>query len=289
MRNLDIDLLRTLVVAADLGSFARAAERLGRTQAAISLQMRRLEDRVGKPLLRREGRRSVLTENGERLLEHARRLVRMNDEAVADLSAKALAGTVRLGLPQDVLDTSLPQVLGRFAQDHPGVVVDLRVDRNIELLERLGRGRLDLALVFAPLDASDGERIAKLPMAWIASRGFRYQRGATLPLAVFEPPCVFRSPAVTALEKAGIRWRLAMTSPSLAGLWAGVRARLGVTVRAPLAVPPDLVVLGREARLPRLPVAQLVLHAGREEGSPAVQHLRALLREALRELIPSGR
>src|SRR5437899_1601871 len=154
MHNLDLDLLRTLVVATELGSFARAAEHLGRTQSALSLQMRRLEERIGKPLLRKEGRNSVLTETGERVLEYAQRLVQLNDEALASLSARSLSGSVRLGMPQDFVDSSLPTVLGRFAREHPAVAIDLRVDRNMVLLDRLQRGRLDLALVFAASGAS---------------------------------------------------------------------------------------------------------------------------------------
>ena len=144
--NLDLDVLRTFVVGLDLGSYARAAERLGRSQSAISLQLRKLEEQTGQALLRKQGRGLVPTEAGEVMLAYARRLLDLNDEAVAALKEPLLEGWVRLGLPQDFAEDWLPEVLGQFARAYPGVRVEVRVDRNSMLLEHLGRGELDLAL-----------------------------------------------------------------------------------------------------------------------------------------------
>src|SRR5262249_42036725 len=130
LTNLDLDVLRTFVTGLDLGSFAKAAERLGRSQSAISLQLRRLEETTGQTLLRKHGRGLALTHEGEIMLGYARRLLELNDEAVAALKKPSLEGHVRLGLPPDFAETWLPDVLGRFARAHPNVQVEARVDNN---------------------------------------------------------------------------------------------------------------------------------------------------------------
>ena len=146
--NLDMDVLRSFVTGIDLGSFAKAAVRLGRSPSAISLQLRKLEDQVGCPLLRRNGRGLALTEPGEMLLGYARRMLDLNDAAVSAVAAPALTGWVRLGLPQDVSETGLPAVLARFARLHPAVRVEAHVERDAVLRAEVEAGRLDLALVW---------------------------------------------------------------------------------------------------------------------------------------------
>src|SRR5215467_5845315 len=150
--NLDLDVLRTFVTGLDLGSYAKAADRLGRSQSAISL------------LLRKQGRGLALTQEGEIMLGYARRLLELNDEAVAALKQPSLQGQVRLGLQPDFAETWLPDVLGRFARAHPGVHVEARVDRNTALLDALGRGELDLTLAWhgGEAPASHTEHLAWL-------------------------------------------------------------------------------------------------------------------------------
>jgi DNA-binding transcriptional LysR family regulator len=280
LTNLDMDVLRTLAVAMELGSFARAAERLGRTQSAVSLQMRRLEAQFGQPLLRKQGRGVALTEAGDVALRYARRILELNDDAVSALKGLAIAGTVRLGVHQDFAEAALPAVLARFARAHPAVRIEAQVERNAVLVDRLAHGRLDLALVFG-MSAPQVSGIAtvaagELAMAWIAARG--YAPDAPLPLILFEAPCVFRDAALAALERARVPWRLALTSPSLAGLWAAADAGLGVTVRTRIGLPDRLAPL--ESGLPALPRVPLSLHTTAEP-SPAVARLRDILLEEL--------
>ena len=181
--NLDMDVLRSFAVGIDLGSFAKAASRLGRSPSAISLQLRKLEDQVGQQLVQKHGRGLVLTEAGEMMLGYARRLLDLNDAAVSALGSPALTGSVRIGLPQDFAETWLPETLGRFARLHPGVRIDAHVDRNAILRPCLEAGELDLALLWDEDGVErDGTVIGTLPMAWIGpTPRHRTERGPSTP------------------------------------------------------------------------------------------------------------
>jgi DNA-binding transcriptional LysR family regulator len=286
LANLDMDVLRTLAVAMDLGGFARAAERLGRSQSAVSLQMRKLEDRVGRPLFRRAGRRLALTDAGDVVLDYARRILTLNDEAVAVARGISVEGSVRLGVPQDFGDTWLPAVLARFTRAHPSVVIEARVDRSNKLTERIAQDSLDLALLWGNRPArSNTVAVGRLPMAWIGLKGYACPRRERIPLALFESPCLFRQPGIEALERAKRPWRLAFTSPSLGGLWAAATAGLGVTVRTALGVPAPLTTLERESGLPKLPPIELSLYTRDANPSQAVARLRQIVLEELGAVI----
>ena len=281
LANLDMDVLRTLAVAMDLGGFSKAAERLGRSQSAVSLQMRRLEERVGRPLFRREGRGLALTDVGDVVLSYARQILELNDQAVAAARGIAIGGSVRFGVPQDFGDSWLPGVLARFSRAHPSVLIEVRVDRANKLVERIAEGGLDLALMWGNPSVANTVTVQRLPMVWIGLKGYAVPRGDTVPLALFESPCVFRQPGVEALERTHRPWRLAFTSPSLSGLWAAAAAGLGVTVRTPLGLPSPLAVLGKSSGLPKLPQIALSLYTAQAEPSQAVARLREILIEEL--------
>lgn len=281
LANLDIDVLRTLAVAMDLGGFSKAAERLGRSQSAVSLQMRRLEERVGRPLFRREGRGLALTDAGDVVLGYARQILELNDQAVAAARGIAIGGSVRFGVPQDFGDSWLPGVLARFSRAHPSVLIEARVDRANKLVERIAEGGLDLALMWGNPSVANTVTVQRLPMVWIGPKGYAVPKGAAVPLALFESPCVFRQPAVEALERTQRPWRLAFTSPSLSGLWAAAVAGLGVTVRTTLGLPSPLAVLGKCGNLPKLPQIALSLYTAQPEPPQAVARLREILIEEL--------
>ncbi|MCC6471250.1 MAG: LysR family transcriptional regulator [Alphaproteobacteria bacterium] len=280
--NLDLDLLRTLATGVELGSFARAATRLGRTQSAVSLQLRRLEDQVGRKLVRRQGRGLALTPAGETMLAYARKLLALNDEALSCVTGAAVAGTVRLGLGQDFAETWLPRALAKFAADHPGVRLDLRIDRSAHVIEGVMRGRLDLGLAFTDAPA-DARTVAAVRPHWVGRNAISWRKDAPLPLVLFEPPCIFNRAGTTALDRAGIPWRIAVTSPSLAGLWAAVDAGLGVTVRPEISMPAHRKGIGRVAGMPALPAVRLALFMGESEPARPVAMLEAILRNVLRE------
>jgi DNA-binding transcriptional LysR family regulator len=290
LTNLDIDVLRTLAAAMDLGGFGRAAERMGRSQSAVSLQMRRLEERVGRPLFCRQGRKLMLTDAGSVVLDYARRILELNDQAVAVARGISIDGSLRFGVPQDFGDTWLPGVLARFTRTHPSVLIEARVDRTHKLVERTAKGGLDLALLWgASPPLPNAVRVGRVPMAWIGPRGYAIPRGEKIPLALFEAPCVFRQPGVEALERARRPWRLAFTSPSLTGLWAAAAAGLGITIRTPLGVPAALAVLDRSSGLPKLPSIELSLCAAEANPPQAVARLREILLDELRGAISGSR
>lgn len=288
--SLNIDFLRTLVVATDLGGFGRAAAALGRSQSAVSLQMRKLEELVGRPLFRKEGRSLGLTETGDMVLGYARRILALNDEVFATARGLAIEGSVRFGVPQDFGDAWLPGVLARFNRAHPGVMIEARVDRTDRLVQGIQKGALDLALVWGNSPAApQATPVGRLPMAWIGAKDYRHAPDSRVALAVFEPPCVFRQPAVEALEQARIPWRLAFASPSLAGLWAAAEAGLGITVRTAFGLPPQLSVLGAASGLPQLPDIGLALHTAAEKTTPAVIRLREILLDELSGAIAAAK
>ncbi|WP_027683157.1 LysR substrate-binding domain-containing protein [Rhizobium leguminosarum] len=291
----DLDVLRTFSTGMELGNFAKAAERLGRSTSAVSAQLKKLEEQAGTPIFRKAGRGLALTDAGETMLGYARRLLELNDEAAAAVHSVELEGWVRLGLQEDFGETLLPDVLGRFARAHPKVRIEARVVRNAELLERVTSGKLDLALAW-----SDGtltahcERIGEVPMRWIGPAegqpGWQAASGEPMPLASLEAPCLLRSAATKALDEAGISWRLAFVSPSLGGLWAATAAGLGLTIRTPIGLPAKVRPLVPETiGLPDLPKLGLVLHRAEAEPQPAAARLAELVLQsvhgALREVL----
>lgn len=291
LTNLDMDALRSFAVGVEAGSFAQAADRLGRSTSAVSAQLKKLEDQVGTPLMRKVGRGLTPTEGGAVLLSYARRLLNLNDEAVSAVRGPELEGWIRLGIQEDFGETVLPQVLGRFARAHPRVRVEGRIARNNELLDKIGSGHLDLALAWDDGSASPSERIASLPLCWLGAVDdqppWHPGENEPLPLAVLEAPCVLRDIACSCLDKQGIAWRVAFVSPSLGGLWAATAAGLGVALRTPFGRPPGVGVLDPDASgLPQLPSLGLsLLYSGKNE-SPISDHLAKIIRHALGEALP---
>ncbi|MDB6102275.1 MAG: regulatory protein, partial [Gammaproteobacteria bacterium] len=285
--NLDMDILRTFVTGFELGSFARAAHRLGRSQSAVSTQLRKLEEQVGQPLVKKSGRKLVLTTAGESLLSYAKRILELNDDAVDVIRGSDVEGWVRLGLPQDFAESWLPAILRRFARAHPKVRAEVQVDRGAHLVEKTIKGELDIALIWGnPGDGPHAERVADLPITWIGRPdwpGAHSFGSEPLPLVAFVPPCCFRSAGIAALDKAGIPWRVTFASPSLSGLWAAAEAGLGITLRTAISMPKTLSALNPvEAGLPCLPSISLTLHRANEEPNAAVGRLTDILLETIR-------
>ncbi|MFP5456266.1 LysR substrate-binding domain-containing protein [Rhizorhabdus sp.] len=262
-RNLDLDLLRCFVTIADAGSFTRAGERLGRTQSTISLQVKRLEDLLGRSLIHRTSRSLQLTSEGQRLLGTARKLLLLNDKAVAEIFEPDIAGAVRLGVPEDFATAHLPAVLAQFTEAHPLVELEVTCDLTLNLLERFHSGAFDLVLVKRePTLATTtvgGMRVWREPLVWVARDRSAADGKETLPLIVSPQPCVYRKRAIDALEAQGRPWRIAYTSTSLAGAQAAVRAGLGVTVLPREMVPDTLLPVGPEAGLPALADTEIAL------------------------------
>lgn len=279
----DLDVLRTFVTGVELDSFAKAAERLGRSTSAVSAQLKKLEDQVGAPVLARSGRGLALTPLGELLLSHARRLLDLNDEIFGHLHGTRAQGTLRLGVQEDFGEHLLSEVLQRFTGVYPSINLEVRVGRSAELLPLIDSARLDVALTWdTGVSTPWAMRLGHTPMQWIGRRDgdFAPCPTAPLPLVLFEAPCVLRSAAIQALDAAGIPWRIALTSPSVAGLWAAVSAGLGVTLRTRVGLPAQLRVL---EQMPAMPMIGYVLHRAQEHGGPAVDYLAQITQQALGE------
>ncbi|MEE8536142.1 MAG: LysR substrate-binding domain-containing protein [Kiloniellales bacterium] len=256
---LDSELLRTFLAIAEGGSFTRAAEAVHRTQSAVSMQVKRLEDSIGQPLFRRSGRGVTLTPSGEALLPKARRIVRLLNEAAASLSAEALAGPVSIGVPEEYGSNLLPAILGRFAAVHPGVQVTVRCEPSDGYATAVERGELDLAVVTAePGDPEDGVLLHD-PIEWVASEAHGAHELDPLPLAMFDRGCWWRHRALEALEEAGRPYRVAYTSASVAGVQAAVSSGLAVAVLGRSTLPPGVRTLGGHEGFPALPVSKLAL------------------------------
>lgn len=304
----DLDVLRSFSTGIALGSYARAADRLGRSTSAVSAQLKKPEAQAGTVLFRKAGRGLELTDAGETLLAYAHRMLELNEEAGAAMRGADLQGWVRLGLQEDFGETLLPAVLGRFARAHPKVRIEACVARSAELRERLELRQLDLALAW---DAGDqpmsphAERVARLPLQWIGPRSpdmldaawwtERERRGSgarnskskskePLPLVLLDAPCPLRDIVTAALDRAGVPWRHAFTSASLAALWAAASAGLGLTVRTPFGLPSHVRGIDRGAvGLPALPQMSLALYRAQATAEAPVSRLATLLLEAVRQ------
>ena len=253
---LDLDQLRTFVAIVETGSFTKAAEVVFKTQSAVSMQMRRLEERIGKPVFARDGRASRLTEEGERLLGYARRMVRLNDETVAAFDDTELSGAVRLGTPDDYADRFLPEVLARFARSNPRVEVSVICDQSSELIKQARNGELDLAIV-THCGEANVDIIRQESLLWVASSHHGTEQQEILPLALSKPPCRWRQAAVEALTGAGRRYRILYQSANSTATAAAVTAGLAVTVLAESALRPGMRVLSEAEGFPRLPMCDI--------------------------------
>ena len=283
---IDPDLLRAFVLVAEGGSVTRAAERVGRTQSAVSMQMKRLEDTLGRPLLARTPRGLAPTPHGVWLLERARAMLAVNDEIITGFHAPPLIGHVRLGAPDDYALRWLPRILARFAETHPAVEVDVVCLNSAALAGRLTEGEVDLTLLTEGNTprGHEAEEVWRGPLLWVGSAAHAAHRADPLPVALSHIGCTWRSAALDALEKAGRAARIRYTSQTQTGCFAVALAGLAVTVSTPGVLPDGLVWLGEADGLPKLPDTRLFLASGpAAEDSPAADALRLRIIAGFRE------
>jgi len=228
--NLPTNLLRSFVAIVDTGSMLNASERVFVTQSALSLQIKRLEELLQQSLFHRDGRRLSLTSAGELMLDYARKVLSLHDEAVSAVSAGQFAGPARIGMVQDYAEMMLSGLLARFAELHPDALIYSRIAGTAELLSLLENRQLDIVLGFAANNDPNG--ITTAPMSWYGKP--ELLAGGTIPLAVLETPCRFREAAIRSLEDAGRSYRITVETPNLTTLRAAVTAGLGITCRTHL-------------------------------------------------------
>lgn len=257
--DIDVDLLRAFLAVVDGESFTAAARALNRTQSAVSMQIKRLELIAGGPLFERSSRRVELTRRGEALAGYARRMVALNDEALERLRDDVLGGVVRLGAIEDYAVQALPPMLASFMSAHPNVAIEMETGFSPSLLERLGE-TFDVVLAMHPHGSGRGEVVRSERAVWAGSRQHSSHEAPVLPLALHPPGCQFRQAALTSLDRAKRRWRLAYVCQSHSALEAVVQTGLAVTVTKAGTLPRGLTTFGEAQGLPALPSFEVAVH-----------------------------
>jgi len=282
MHDVDTSVLRTFLALAETGSFSRTGVLVGRSQSAVSEQIRKLEDMFGRVLLERTTRHVRLTAEGEKFLQHARAMVAQADAMLARFRAPDIEGEVRFGSPEDFASAYLPDILGVFAAAHPAVELHVTCQLTLPLVEDFEAGEQDLIIV-----QQDPERrypssrpLWRERLVWVAAASLTpifsdATRGRPLPLVLSPSPCVYRNRATRTLEGAGVTWSGVFTSPSFAGQAAAVRAGLGYAVMPRAMVPPELSVLRDWPELAEVEIALL----GQARLSPAAAALAGFIEE----------
>lgn len=256
---IDVDQLRTFIAIAETGSFTKAADVVHKTQSAVSMQMKRLEERLQKPIFARDGRASRLTEDGERLLDYARRIVKLNLEAIAAFAGPELAGSVRLGVPDDYADRYLPEIMARFSRAYPGVELTVICEPTSDLLERIELNELDLAIITTCDGQRPSEAFRRERLLWVTSNRHPTHREDILPLALGRQTCGWRRLALECLERVDRPHRLLYTSSNAGAVAAAVLAGLAVSVLPESGLRPGMRVLSPADGFPELPHCRIGL------------------------------
>jgi DNA-binding transcriptional LysR family regulator len=259
---LDLDQLQTFCVIADCGSFTEASRRIHKTQSAVSMQIKRLEERLGQTLLLRDGRTVSLTAEGDELYSRARRMLRINAEIIDLFSNDDLAGNIRFGVPDDYAVKLLPAILSSFQRTHPKIMVDVRCMPSEELLEGMKAGRFDLIVFTQGTMHEFGELFRTEPMHWVASHGGMALNTDPVPLACGPQSCCWRANAIDALNRAGLDYRIAYTSSNATAISSAVMSDLAIGILPESALQPGMRVVKDVKSLPRLPDAQIALMRG---------------------------
>jgi DNA-binding transcriptional LysR family regulator len=273
MRNLDIELLRTFVAVVERESFAAAAASVCRTPSAVTQQMQRLEAFMGKPLFERIGRGKRPTPDGIKLLDHARRLLAINDEVCMAVAGTVVAGEIRLGAPHDITDSILPNLLAHCSRLFPELRIAIHVGRSPDLLQALRQGEIDMTVAAREAPELRGLTLRTSPIVWMCASNYRHDSERPLPLIVAAEPSFFRRVAIDHLERAAIPWHITYSSSTVVGVRAAVRAGLGVTARSVEMLGSDLRVVGDDTALPRLPDISFRLYLSSTSTNPLARRL----------------
>jgi DNA-binding transcriptional LysR family regulator len=264
---IDVDQLRTFIAIAECGSFTRAAEHVNKTQSAVSMQMKRLEERLNREIFTRDGRASKLTEDGQRLLDYARRIIKLNMETVAAFSDTGLSGRVRLGVPDDYADRYLPEIMARFSRAYPGVELSVLCEPSVDLIHRIDSGELDLAIITNTRGHRAAETFRRERLLWVTSNRHPTHLETPLPLALGRPNCAWRRTATDCLDSVGKPYRLLYSSSNAGAVAAAVLSGLAVSVLAESGLRPGMRVLSAADGFPELPPCQIGLVRNSRESS----------------------
>jgi len=278
--HLDSDLLRTFVAVAETGNFTRAAEQVGRTQSAVSMQVKRLEEMVGAALFDRGSRGVSLTQRGQDLVINARRIVSLIEETAASLKAKPLDGPVRIGIPEEYSYSILSRALGTFSKLHPKVEITVRYAHSASQMAALEAGELDLAVVFEWQDFSDGEILMRDPTVWVTSNVHLQHEETPLPVALYNRAGWCKDFALKSLEDRGHAYRVAYTSDTTGGLKLAVASGLAIAPVSRSNIPPDCRELAVADGFGDIDASNVVLHRAPGAQSDAITGMAEAIREA---------
>ncbi len=284
--NLDVDLLKTFLAIADTGSFTRAADDVHKTQSAVSMQMKRLEELIGQPLFVRDGRQSRFTRDGERLVDYARRITALNDEVVATFAKPEITGTIRFGTPDDYADRFLPEILARFARTHPQVTVDVECVTSSHLFERVKRGELDLSVVTHSCDIMTDEPMRRERLVWVTSQRHCTHEAEVVPLAVSSSGCDWRAKVLKSLDGQNRKYRIAYSSANSNAVNAAVLQGLAVGAVPELCVRSGMRVLTSKDGFPDLGTFDIGLVRKPGKSNSAIEALAKHVTQSLSNLQP---
>jgi DNA-binding transcriptional LysR family regulator len=260
VRNIDTALLRTFTAVAGTSGMTSAGHLLNLTQAAVSQQIKRLEDTFGRQLFERSRRGLRLTSSGERLLGKAKRAVALNDEIWAEMIASAHTGNVRLGMPEDLVSAYLPSILSGFSTAHPQVQISIVCNSSAQLLSALGTGEVDLALTTELACGADGESLASERLVWVGAIGGEAHLRRPIPLSIGTAACAFRPCVMRALDNAQIEWRPVSEIANMEAMYTPVRIDIAITAMLASTIPSGVEVLGTGSGLPPLPLLSITLY-----------------------------
>ncbi|MCF7980727.1 MAG: LysR family transcriptional regulator [Pseudomonadales bacterium] len=253
MKNLPMDVLRSFVTVAELRGFTQAGELLGRSQPAISLQIKRLEEMVGSPLLKRSGQQLDLTLAGRQLFDYAKKILALNDEALAQFIKPMVSGRIHFGIPSEFATALLPKIVGRFAQSYPSVTLEVTCDLSKNLLNPKSGQHFDLVLALHDNpNAKRSDLIKVEELVWVTSTDHQAHLLPTVPLIAAPEGCIYRHRGINALKKIHQPWRIVYTIPDLTGIQAAIEEGLGVTVLAKSTVPDNLQIIKPSDKFPKL-------------------------------------
>lgn len=283
--DLPTDILRTFVTAADTGNYTDTAAIIHRTQSAVSMQIKRLEELVGYSLLQRNGRKMTLTGEGQSLLWYARRIIKIHDEAVAAMRQPELSGRVRLGAPDDYVERLLPLLLSRFSESHPHVQVEVSCRSDKGMMQLLDAGKLDILIHSDSEIPRRGETIIRDQLVWATSAKHLAHEQDPLPLALYDCDCIYRDWAIRSLEGANRNYRIAYSSPNTSGILAAVRSGLAVTVAGRGTLSDNFRILDTIDGFPELPSIVITIIKANNQLSQAAEALAKYVVASFKDLI----
>jgi len=286
----DPALLRTFIAVKETGGFTRAARRLHLSQSAVSHQIRRLEEQIGRPLLFRTTRSLALTEDGEDFLPHAVQILQSLDALARRFHPSAVSGIVRFGIPENFMGEQLPTLINQFSRAFPAVRLDVTVGTYGDLRAKVSAGELDLAVVLSELSSKSDENVLlRTKFVWVAAEVFDLSARASLPVAFAPAPCVDRRIGIKALNRAGINWHITFTSPSQEGIRTAVLAGIAVAIQIQNDVRPGMRVVDGQYGLPSLPKAEFAIILKKGERVPAVVEFTRMLQSMPQPLARTDR